>query len=148
MAQPRVEPIRGAEKSHWILRVVLVGLAYFAVGIVFAALAGAAAGANRIAWRLAAWLISAAIFAWHVRHEYARLENPPATAAWRAALAVAVGAFAVAVAAYTRSRMADSPHRPLLLLAFLSWPVLTGVVAFVVAFVAASVGEMAAKRFR
>ena len=41
MAQPNVESPR-PETSHWILRVVLVGLAYFAVGIVFAALAGAA----------------------------------------------------------------------------------------------------------
>ena len=147
MAQPHVEPTRVEEKSHWVLRVALVGLAYFAVGIVFAALAGAAAGSARLACRLAAWLISAAIFAWHVRHEYARLDNPPATAAWRAALAVALGAFAVAVVAYTRSRLADSPH-PLLPLALLSWPILTGAVAFVVAFVAASIGEMASKRFK
>lgn len=147
MAQPNVDPAR-AERSHWILRVVLVGLAYFAVGIVFAALAGAATGSTRIAWRLAAWLISAAIFARHVQYEYARLENPPATAAWRAALAVALGAFAVAAVAYARSRIVDNAHRPFLLLAFLSWPVLTGVVAFVVAFLAASIARMASDRFR
>ena len=105
-------------------------------------------GYTRIAWRLAAWLISAAIFARHVRHEYAGLDNPPATAAWRAALAVALGAFAVAVVAYARSRMADSPHRPMLLLALLTWPILTGVVAYVVAFVAGSIGEVASKKFK
>jgi hypothetical protein len=147
MAQPNADQVR-AEKSHWILRVVLVGLAYFAVGVVFAALAGASMGPGTVAWRLAAWLISAAIFAGHVRYEYARLDNPPATAALRAALAVAFGAFAVAVVAYTRSRIVDNSHRPFLLLAFLSWPILTGVVAFVVAFFAASIARMASDRFR
>jgi len=147
MAQPNLDSPR-AETSHWILRVVLVGLAYFAVGIVFAALAGAATASTRIAWRLAAWLISAAIFAGHVRYEYARLDNPPAKAAWRAALAVALGAFAVAAVAYARSRIVDNSHRPFLLLAFLAWPVLTGVVSFVVAFVAASFARMVSNRFR
>jgi hypothetical protein len=148
MAQPNVDSAR-AGTSHWILRVVLVGLAYFAVGIVFASLAGAATASTRIAWRLAAWLISAAIFARHVQYEYARLDNPPAKAAWRAALAVALGAFGVAAVAYARSRIVDSSHRPpFLLLAFLSWPILTGVVAFVVAFLAASIARMASDRFR
>jgi len=147
MAQPNVD-VAPAEESHWILRVVLVGLAYFAVGVVFAALAGATSGSTRIGWRLAAWLISAAIFAGDVRYEYARLDNPPATAALRAALAVALGAFAVAAVAYARSRIVDNSQRPFLLLAFLSWPILTGVVAFVVAFFAASIARMASDRFR
>jgi len=147
MAQPNVDSAR-AETSHWILRVVLVGLAYFAVGTVFASLAGAAAWGAIIAWRLAAWLISAAIFAGHVRYEYARLDNPPATAAGRAALAVELAAFALAAVAYARSRIVDNSHRPFLLLAFIVWPVLTGVVAFVVAFLSASLARVVSDRFR
>jgi hypothetical protein len=148
VTQPQVAPTNELERSRRIRRATLVGLAYFGIAMVFGALAGATGGGFRVAWRLAAWLISAALFAWNVRLEYAVLDNPPATAARRAAVAVAWGAFAVAVVAYSRSRMASSPHSAHLLLAFLIWPVLTGGVAFIVAFAATSIAGIVARRFQ
>src|SRR5260370_5260846 len=84
----------------WVRAVLLVGVTYLAVGIIFATLAGWAASHQiRAAWRLAAWLISAAVFRVHVGHEQLQLRSPPRTTALHASLAVALGAGAVALAA-------------------------------------------------
>ena len=48
---------------RWV-RNVFVGAAYVAIGMVFGTLAGnAASNEVRVRWRLAAWAISAAVFA-------------------------------------------------------------------------------------
>jgi hypothetical protein len=50
-------------------------------------------------WRLAAWMVSAIGYATHIADERFRLRNSPGSAALHVALAVALGAFGLAVGA-------------------------------------------------
>jgi hypothetical protein len=122
---------------RWIRAALIVGIVYLAAGIVFAALAKSA-GSNqaRVAWRLAAWLISAVAFAAHIGYEHARLRSRPVTTALHAGLAVGLGAFGLAVSASIHAH-ATNHHFPAFALAV--WPVMTGVPAFLVALAAATV---------
>ena len=123
--------------SRWARAVVIVGVVYLVAGLVFGALAGAAASHQmRVAWRLAAWATSAAAFASHIWYEQLRLRHSPATTAFHAALAVAIGAFGLAVSASIHAIRAHT-HFPSS--ALISWPIVTALPAFVVAFVAAAV---------
>lgn len=122
---------------RWYWAVLIVGVLYLVAGLVFAALAGSAASHQvRVAWRLAAWVISAAGFAAHIGYEHVRLRSTPWTTALHAALAVGLGAFALAVAARLHGQ-ATHHHFPAFALAV--WPVVTGLPAFVVALAAAAV---------
>lgn len=119
---------------------VLVGGVYVVVGVTFAALAGSASSNDgRVAWRLAAWLISAAAFAAHIWYEHSRMHCSPAATAVRAAVAVAVGAFALAAAATIRGQVSNSAHQGSRVLALVLWPIVTAAPAFVVALGSAAV---------
>ncbi len=113
--------------------VLIVALLYLVIGIAFAALAREAG----VAWRLAAWVISAALFAAHIGYEHARLRSPPRTTALHAALAVALGAFGLAAAA-TAHAVATASFRGAFVIALVAWPILTGLPAYVVALAAAA----------
>jgi Na+/glutamate symporter len=103
----------------------------------FATLAGGALSHQiRDAWRLAAWVISAAVFAAHIGYEHLRLRSAPRTTAFRASLAVALGAFGLAVAAMVHAHARSGHPRSL---AFLVWPVVGALPAFGVALAAATV---------
>jgi hypothetical protein len=117
---------------------LLAGAVYLVVGLTFAALAGAASPKGRVMWRLVAWALSAAVFAAHIAYERGRLHSSSAATALHASLAVALGAFGLAVAANLRAASAPSHARPLLLVSLVAWPVLTAVPAFVVALGAAA----------
>ena len=119
-------------RRSWLGVALLVGAAYFLVGRAFAAPA-----THVHAWRLAAWLVSAAIFAAHVGYEHLRLGSVPRRLALHTALAAAMGALALAVAGAIHSLGAGSGLRPAWLLAFVAWPLVTGVPAFLVALGAA-----------
>jgi len=115
-------------------------MVYPVVGIAFAAFAGwSASNQMRIAWRLAAWVISAVAFAAHVWYERFRLRNSALTTALHTSIAVAVGAFALAVAANIHGQWVGSSHQRLLAFALVAFPALTAVPAFVVALVAAAI---------
>jgi hypothetical protein len=119
--------------DRWFRAVLFVGVLYVVAGLIAAALArSAASNQMRVAWRLAAWVISAAAFAAHIGYEQIRLRSSPRTTGLHAALAVALGAFAIAVAARLHSQ-----HFPAF--ALVVWPVLTALPAFVVALAAAAV---------
>ena len=123
--------------SRWARAVVIVGVVYLVAGLVFGALAGAAASHQmRVAWRLAAWATSAAAFASHIWYEQLRLRHSPATTAFHAALAVAIGAFGLAAAASIHAIRAHT-HFPSS--ALISWPIVTALPAFVVAFLVGAV---------
>ena len=109
---------------------MLFAIAYPVVGVAFAVPANATATHGiRFGWRLAAWLVSAAIFATHIWYERAR-DRKPLLSALHVAIAVATGALLLAVWINVRR------PAPLALVLF---PLVTGVPAFVVAFVAAIV---------
>ena len=115
--------------------VILVGLFYALVGIVFAW-----PSEHVHLWRLAAWAVSAAAYAAHIGYEYVR-PRTPRRAALHVAAAVAVGAFGLAVGANLHSLSVPSTaaHRQLLLIALAAWPAITAVPAFLVALAAAAI---------
>src|SRR5712692_8313702 len=99
-------------RLRWLPAVILVGVVYLVAGITFAALANrAASNQMRVTWRLAAWVISAATFAAHIWYEHVRLLSSPGTTASHVSLAVALGAFALAVAANVHAQAAAPPRR-------------------------------------
>ena len=112
---------------------VILGIIYAFVGIVFAVPASHAK-----AWRLAAWVVSAIAYATHVCYERFRLRNSPGSGALHVALAVALGAFGLAVGANIHSLRLESTneHRRLLILALGLWPVITALPAFLFALAA------------
>lgn len=116
----------------WLRAAILFGLAYFLVGRLFAV-----SGEHARAWRLAAWVVSGIIYASHFRFERIRLGNPPRTLALHVATAVAIGAFAIALAGMFRSIAALGVLKPTWLLALVLFPAVTAVPAFLVALVAA-----------
>lgn len=114
----------------WFPAVILLGALYAFLGIVFALPASHA----RL-WRWAAWLVSAAAFASHIGYECFRLRNSPLIAAAHVALATALGAFGLALGAIVRTAIlasSSSRHLTLLLIALATWPMITGVPAFLV----------------
>jgi hypothetical protein len=117
-------------RQPWIRAVGLVGVLYALIGIVFAWPA-----THVHAWRLAAWLLSGAAYAAHIGYERFGLRDAPRRAAWRVALAVAIGAFGLAAGAivHSLSAVSTSQHRRLLLVALVAWPIMTGLPAFLVA---------------
>jgi hypothetical protein len=125
--------------QRWLITVILVGVLYLAVGITSAALAGAAASDQmRFFWRLSAFIISALVFAAHIAYEHFRLRHTARLTAWHASVAVAFGAFALALVANIHDLGSASGYRTRMLIALVAWPLLTGVPAFIVALVVAA----------
>jgi len=135
VSAPAAEP---KARGTW-LRIVLWGLAYAVIGFVTAALArDAATGQVRLVWRWAAWLLSAVVFAAQILPERSRGPSPAWTA-WRAALAVAVGGFLLAVSATVHALSAGRARPVPQLIALVAWPVLLAIPAFLVAWAVAAV---------
>ena len=133
---------RSADRPHmdatrrqsWVRAVVVVGAMYAVVGILFGLPAS-----HAHAWRLAAWVVSGVAYAIHMSYECLRLRNSTLAAATHVALAAALGAFGLALGAIVRTTLgtsSSSQHLRLLLVALVIWPLITGVPAFLVGFVA------------
>ena len=121
----------------WVRALLLVAVAYAAIGIVFARLA---VDANHVrVWRLAAWLVSAVVAAAHIWYEQYRLGSAPRPTALHAAGAVALGAFGLALAANVHWLFAGTHGQRPPLLALPVWPVVTAVPAFLAALAIAAV---------
>ena len=116
----------------WTPLVPVIGLAYAAIGVGFAW-----PTAHVQVWRVGAWLLSAAIYGAHILYERFGVRSAPRTAAWRVGVAAALGAFGLAAAAniHSFSVAASDRQRRLLLVALVAWPIITGVPAFLVAWV-------------
>jgi hypothetical protein len=120
--------------------VVILGLTYFVIGVVTAGLSrGPGASQVRVVWRWAAWLLSVVAFASQIWYERIRAAVAPVRAALRAALAVALGGFLLAIAATVHALSIGSARIVPQLVALVAWPLLLGVASFVVALGAASV---------
>ncbi len=115
--------MRMAGNKLRLVIMLLCGLGYVVVGLAFGALANASAGHAREAWRLSAFAVSAALFVSQFVFEYRRAGRTPSEVAAYCALAVALGAFGLAAAGRLRT-------------ALVVWPGVTGVPAFVAAWVA------------
>src|SRR5947209_2682627 len=98
--------------QRWLPRAVLFAIVYPVVGILFAALANPSASSEmRVTWRLAAWLVSAGAFAAHIGYEHFRLLSSPPRAALHVSVAVALGAFALAVWINVHGHWGASSHQ-------------------------------------
>ena len=118
-------------RQPWLRVALLLGAVYLLIGTVFPV------PANHVrVWRLAAWVVSGVAFAVHIGYERFRLRSSPRSVALHTALAVAIGAFMLAVAGALHSLRATSAIRPVWLLAFVAWPLITAVPAFLVALAA------------
>ena len=117
----------------WIRTALLFGVGYFIIGKVFSLPAEHAQ-----LWRWAAWIASGVIYAVHIGREHFRLGNSPRVAALHVAVAVAIGAFLLALAGMIHSLSAAVPFRANWILALILWPLLTGIPAFLGAFVIGS----------
>lgn len=131
-----------SDHKSWIRAALLVGAVYFLIG------RGSTLPADPLGvWRLAAWVASAGVAAAHIGYESFRLNNSPRTTALHAAIAVAFGAFALALAANINDLGSASGYRPRMLIALVAWPLLTAVPAFILALAAAAVlARLPAKR--
>src|SRR5690349_15635325 len=78
--------------------VILVGAIYALIGIVFAWPA-----THVRTWRVAAWLVSAGVYAAHIVYECFSIRHAARRAAVLVAIAVALGAFGLALAANIHS---------------------------------------------
>lgn len=129
--------MKATRRSPWLAVAVFVGTAYLVTGLVFAALAGSSGSHQAtVAWRLAAWGISAAVYAAHILFEQRQLGSSVLSTASRASLAAALGALGLAVAASLRAR---TTHQHFPAFAIAVWPLGIAVPAFIVAFAAAAV---------
>ena len=128
--------MQGAVSPGSTRTLILIGVIYAVTGIVFAW-----PGNHVRLWRLAAWLVSVAAYGAHIVYEHVRMRAAPVRAAWRVALAAALGGFGLALSANIHSLLVASTdqHRRLVHLALVIWPVITGVPAFLVALVASEV---------
>ncbi len=119
--------------------IVLVAVAYVVIGVVSSSLARSADGDQMRLWRLAAWVASAAVAAAQIWYEHYRVGSSPRPTALRAAGAVALGAFGLALAANIHWLLAAARGQRSPLLALVAWPVITAVPAFLGALAVAAV---------
>lgn len=117
----------------WLVVTTAAGFLYGLVGIGF----GVPSTHLRF-WRLAAWAVCAVVYAAHIAYEHFRLNSRPVRTAAHAAIAVAIGAFLLAVGAAVHAAFWSS-YAPYWRypIAFVAWPIITAVPAFVVALMAA-----------
>lgn len=131
----------------WIPRALAASFTYVAVGILFGTAAGNAAQTPaRTAWRVAAFLVSAVVFLLHLFVERKR---------WRVlgsslhvAVAVAIGAFGLALSANIHGLSVARPNTSLLRMSLVIWPLMTGLPAFLVAVAATTLGSRLAPATR
>src|SRR5882762_1490721 len=128
-----------SDRRRWLGAVILLGAVYFVFGIGFAALAHSAGSSSmRETWNRLGFVASAVAFAIHIGYEHFRLRHSPLITASHVSLAVALGAFALAVSANVHGYRVGSSNQRLLAIALVAWPAITAVPAFVVALVAAA----------
>lgn len=129
-------------RQPWIATVTLIGILYGVIGVVFALPSN-----QGRTWRLAAWAISAAVYAAHVGYEHFILHNPPRSAALHVAVSVGIGGLALAVAATVHSLFVPpNYHRSRFIVALVVWPLITAMPAFLVALAAAAVLALLPKK--
>jgi len=136
--------MESSDPAKWIPVTILVGIVYVIVGVVFAGLAaGASSHQGLVAWRVAAWVVSGVAFVAQIAYEQPRLLTAPRISAFHAALAAALGAFGLAAAALIHRHGVAGPTG---YAAFIVWPVLVFIPAFVAAFAVATVVRRAGNR--
>ena len=125
------------ERRRWGPIATIAGVAYFTIGVVFGALAGSSGSTLGLkAWRWAAFALSLVVFLVHVCFDHQRFRNAITTAR-HVAIGVALGGFLLAAMATARATLVEGTPRRLLV-ALIVWPLLTGIPAFVAAWILAT----------
>jgi hypothetical protein len=123
-------------RKRWLLPALVIGVLYFLIGAGFSAFARWDGSiATHETWNRLAFLVSGIVFLIHLGHEHFRLRHSPRITATHVAIAVAIGAFGLALMANTNDLSSPSGYRPRMLVALPTWPLLTGVPAFIVALI-------------
>ena len=124
-------PAEERERRHWLSIALVVAVAYPLIGVVFALFDSSAGPAPIRFWRVAAWVACAVFFVGHLVFEHRRAGSSPKGAAGRASLAVALGAFVLAIWVLVHSRwVGNTSQSPLAPLALVLFPLVTGAPAF------------------
>ena len=123
-----------AIKSNPRVLAVIFAAWYFIVGYGSAVLDPLVPAPMRFTWRLGAWIACCIAFAAHIAFLRFKFRKSPITTALHAAIAVAIGAFLLALAASIHALMVSSgtPYWKFMV-ALLVWPIITALPAFVVA---------------
>src|SRR5204862_6598621 len=87
----------------WLRALLLTGVLYCTIGIVFSAFAARSSHRIAVVWNFASFGVSLIAFAIHIGYEHFSLHNRPLIVGLHTALAVALGAFLLAVSANIRS---------------------------------------------
>ena len=144
MLAVRVHRMEASRGQAWFRSALLVGVAYGLIGRLFALPAS-----DVHAWRLAAWIVSGAVYAAHIGYEHFRLRSSPRLTALHVAVAGAIGACALVVAGMLHDLWTASTIRPVWLLALVVLPAVTAVPAFLGGLVAgATLRRFSAERSR
>ena len=133
--------------QRWLVAAIIAGILYLIIAMGSSALAGTAASSQmQYVWRLSAFVMSGLVLTAHIAYEHFRLRSATRTTAWHASLGVAFGALALALAANIHDVGSAAGYRPRMLIAFVAWPLLTAVPAFVVSLVVAAVLNLNRRR--
>ena len=123
-------------KKSWLVAATTVGVIYFVIAYGSVLITPPLSDQTRVI-RLGAWLLSALAFAAHIGNEIFRRHNSVRATAFHVSLAVAIGAFLLALAATINATMV-AVHAPYWrhLIALVAWPAVTAIPAFMMALVA------------
>src|SRR5215471_222146 len=99
----------------WFAWALLAGALYLIIGLGFAPLSVPSV----FFWRLAAWIVSAAIYAAHIAYEHFRIRSSLHSTALHVAFGAAIGAFGLAAAAIVHSVLTGTGNLRLLCFALL-----------------------------
>jgi hypothetical protein len=128
--------MNASSRKRWLPAAVLLAVVYCVIGIAFGAFARwAASSSTHETWNRLAFVAAGIAFTAHVAYEQFRLGNSPRITASHTSIAVALGAFGLALVANIHDLGSASGYRPKMLIALVAWPILTAVPAFVVALV-------------
>ena len=135
MTDNRVYNMQVRISCGWFAWALLAGTLYLIIGVGFAPLSVPSV----FFWRLAAWMVSAVVYAAHIGYERVRIRSSPHSTALHVAFGAAIGAFGLAAAANVHSWLSGTGNLRLLCIALLVWPLITGVSAYMVALVLTAV---------
>jgi hypothetical protein len=136
-----------SKRKSWVAAAMVAGVSYFLIGFGFAAFARwKTLGLTALTWNRLAFLFSAIVFAAHIIYENTRIDGTPRKTAWRSSLAVALGAFGLALAANIHDLGSPAGYRQRMLVALIAWPLITAVPAFFAALIVCTVFTLAEKK--
>lgn len=118
---------------------VYCGVAYFAIGVGSAIFSNPVAARDLQAlMRLVALSLGILVFSLHIRYEISHWSGSPRITALRSSAALAGGTFLLAVYAVLYALINGTRSPRAMLLALVIWPLVTGVLGFLVALTAAA----------